>query len=65
MVKAVAVSVVVATRDPVTATPRAEPTWRLVEAIAAATPACARGIPVTAVFDTGAFTIPNPSPTSA
>ncbi len=47
---------------PTTATPSAEPTWRPVEAMPAATPACARGMPVTAVLVIGAFTSPKPIP---
>src|SRR5664279_730845 len=47
---------------PTTATPRDWPTCRLVEAMAAATPACARGMPETAVLVLGAFTRPNPAP---
>src|SRR3954470_20798731 len=50
------------TSDPMTATPSAEPTWRLVDAIAAATPACDRGMPDTAVLVIGALSIPNPTP---
>src|SRR5206468_4365397 len=50
------------TTDPTTATPRVTPIWRLVEATAAATPACARGMPATAVVVIGAFTMPNPMP---
>jgi hypothetical protein len=38
---------------PITATPRVKPTCRLVEAIAAATPACDGGIPETALFVMG------------
>ena len=44
------------------ATPSALPTWRLVEATAAATPACSRGMPDTAVLVIGALTKPNPMP---
>ena len=50
------------TADPTTATPSDWPTWRLVDAIAAATPAWARGIPDTAVLVIGAFTMPMPTP---
>ncbi len=50
------------TSDHTTATPRVCPIWREVEAIAAATPAWARGIPETAVVVMGAFTNPNPIP---
>ncbi len=35
---------------PATATPKAAPTCRLVDAIAAATPTCDKGIPATALF---------------
>jgi EmrB/QacA subfamily drug resistance transporter len=49
---------------PITATPRVEPSWRLVEATAAATPAWARGIPETAVLVIGALTKPKPTPNS-
>ena len=51
-----------ATIAPTTATPSVEPTWREVVAIAAATPACARGIPETAALVIGALTNPKPSP---
>jgi hypothetical protein len=47
---------------PTTATPSVWPNWREVVAIAAATPACARGIPETAVFVIGALTNPTPIP---
>jgi hypothetical protein len=50
---------------PAMATPRDAPTCRLVEATAAATPACERGIPETAVFVIGAFTMPSPTPKMA
>ena len=50
------------TAAPTTATPRDWPTWRLVEAMAAATPAWARGMPDTAVLVIGAFTMPVPIP---
>ena len=50
------------TADPITATPSVEPICRLVEANAAATPACSRGRPETAVFVMGAFTTPKPNP---
>jgi hypothetical protein len=48
--------------EPMTATPTDEPTWRLVEAMPDATPACDRGIPDTAEFVIGAFTKPIPMP---
>ena len=51
-----------ATIAPATATPSVGPTWREVVAIAAATPACARGIPDTAALVIGALTSPKPSP---
>src|SRR5579872_5642255 len=54
-----------ATTDPITATPSDWPTWRLVEATAAATPACARGIPETAVLVIGGLIVPKPRPNSA
>ena len=50
------------TSEPTTATPRVWPTWREVEAMAAATPAWARGMPETAVLVIGAFTKPKPMP---
>src|SRR6202020_53536 len=50
------------TSDPTTATPNVWPICRDVDAMAAATPACARGIPETAVLVIGAFTNPNPMP---
>jgi hypothetical protein len=43
------------TADPITATPREVPTWRLVEAIAAATPECDRGMPDTALLVIAGF----------
>src|ERR1700736_5132843 len=51
-----------ASTEPMTATPSDEPTWRLVEAIPDATPACDLGIPDTAEFVIGAFTKPIPMP---
>src|SRR5208283_256214 len=48
--------------DPITATPSDVPTWRLVEATPAATPACCRGIPDTAELVIGALTRPIPMP---
>src|SRR5689334_18488129 len=53
-----------ATAAPITATPSDPPTCRLVEAIAAATPAWLVGMPDTAVLVIGAFTIPKPMPNS-
>lgn len=53
------------TTEPMTATPSVWPTWRLVEATAAATPACARGMPVTAVLVIGGLSEPNPMPRMA
>src|ERR1041385_326315 len=53
------------TIEPITAMPRAAPTWRLVEAMAAATPAWERGMPETAVFVMGALTKPKPRPNRA
>jgi len=50
------------TADPITPTPREEPTWRLVEAIAAATPECDRGLPDTALLVIAWFTMPTPMP---
>lgn len=52
------------TAEPITATPTDWPTWRLVDATAAATPACACGMPDMAVFVIGALTTPNPRPNS-
>src|SRR5207247_940918 len=54
-----------ASTEPITATPRAAPTWRLVDATAAATPACSRGMPDTAVLVIGAFTRPKPAANTA
>ena len=51
--------------EPLTATPSDMPICRLVEAIAAATPACSRGMPEVAAFVIGAFTSPNPTPMRA
>jgi len=53
------------TTVPDTATPRAAPTCRLVDAIAAATPACDSGIPATALLVIAGFTMPSPTPNSA
>src|SRR5947209_19318928 len=50
------------TTAPMIATPNEMPTRRLVDAIAAATPACAAGMPVTAVFVIGGLTMPKPRP---
>src|ERR1700728_3105014 len=47
---------------PTRATPRVAPTCLEVEAMPAATPAWARGMPETAAFVMGAFTNPNPIP---
>jgi MFS family permease len=54
-----------ATTVPDTATPRAAPTCRLVDATAAATPACDRGIPATALLVIAGLTMPSPTPNSA
>ena len=51
--------------EPLTATPSEMPICRLVDAIAADTPACSRGIPEVAALVMGALTSPNPTPTSA
>src|SRR6202034_3882286 len=51
-----------ATIDPITATPRVAPTWRQVDAIEAATPDWAGGIPDTAVLEIGGLTNPKPIP---
>lgn len=53
------------TTVPAMATPKAAPTCRPVEAIAAATPACANGIPSTALLVIAELTIPNPIPNKA
>jgi hypothetical protein len=50
---------------PKTATPSVSPTWRLVVATAAATPACAAGIPDTAVLAIGGLTSAKPKPNTA
>jgi hypothetical protein len=50
---------------PNTATPSVMPTWRLVVATAAATPACAGGIPDTAVLAIGGLTSAKPKPNTA
>jgi len=57
--------VVPAMIEPLTATPSDIPICRLVEAIAAATPACSRGMPEVAALVMGAFTRPNPRPMNA
>jgi hypothetical protein len=49
----------------VTATPSDWPTWRLVEAIPDATPAWVTGMPDTAAYVIGAFTMPAPMPKTA
>ena len=64
-VKSVPCARLAATTVPDTATPRATPTCRLVDAIAAATPACDSGIPATALFVMAGFTMPSPTPNSA
>src|SRR5947209_10094244 len=51
-----------ATMAPMIATPSEIPTSRLVDAMAAATPACAAGMPDTAVLVIGGVTLPKPSP---
>jgi hypothetical protein len=48
---------------PATATPTARPIWRLALLMAAATPACSRGMPEIAVWLIGALTLPKPIPT--
>src|SRR6185437_12369575 len=53
-----------ASTEPVPATPRDEPTCRAVEAIPAAVPARARGMPATALLVTGALTQPIPAPST-
>ena len=65
MVKSVPRAWPAATTVPDTATPSAAPTCRLVDAIAAATPACDSGIPATALFVIAGFTIPSPTPNNA
>jgi len=50
------------TRAPTTATPSVWPICRDVEAMPAATPAWARGMPDTAALVMGAFTKPKPMP---
>src|SRR3954453_11077318 len=50
------------TIEPMIATPSEMPISRLVDAIAAATPAWSGGIPLPAVFVIGGLTIPKPSP---
>ena len=47
---------------PASATPSVRPTWRQVEATAAATPACEAGMPETAVLVIGGLTSPKPIP---
>ena len=51
-----------ATSEPPTATPIAWPTWRLVVAVAAATPDRSADMPDTAVVVIGALTVPAPMP---
>jgi len=50
------------TTVPEIATPKAEPTWRLVEATAAATPDCESGMPATALLEIAGLTMPRPIP---
>src|SRR5271165_358561 len=50
------------TTVPATATPSAAPTCRPVEAMAAATPACDKGMPATALLVIAGLTIPRPTP---
>src|SRR5262249_37692474 len=54
-----------ATAEPIAATPGDWPIWRLVDAIAAATPACVAGIPETAALVIGGLTHPKPRPNTA
>ena len=65
VVKSIPCTWLAATTVPDTATPRAAPTWQLVDAMAAATPACDSGIPATALFVMAGFTMPSPTPKSA
>ena len=65
VVKSVPRAWLMATTVPETATPMAAPTWRLVEAMAAATPACDSGMPATALSEIAGFTIPRPTPKRA
>src|SRR5262249_59890267 len=51
-----------ATAEPIAATPSDWPIWRLVDAIAAATPACGAGIPGTAGVGVGGVGHPKPTP---
>jgi hypothetical protein len=51
--------------EPAIATPSAWPTWRLVEAMLEATPACPGGMPATAAFVIWPLTMPIPTPKSA
>ena len=46
--------------SPITATPSTEPTWRVAEMTAEATPACAGGMPETPVLVIGGLTRPRP-----
>src|ERR1700748_1495647 len=55
----------VVTRSPMMATPRTEPTWRVEEMTADATPACAGGMPDPPVLWIGGFTRPRPAPITA
>src|SRR5215468_10674186 len=48
--------------EPITAIPNDDPAWRLVDAIAAATPAWDVGIPDTAVLVIGGLISPKPKP---
>jgi len=50
------------TTVPAVATPRAAPTWRLVEAMAAATPVCDRGMPAMAEFEMAGLIMPSAVP---
>jgi hypothetical protein len=52
------------TSEPITATPSDWPTWRLADAMPAATPACVTGMPDTAALVIGAFTKSKPKPNS-
>jgi hypothetical protein len=53
------------TMSPITATPSSEPTWRVTEMTAEATPACAGGMPETPVLVIGGLTRPSPAPSTA
>ena len=63
-VKSVPRARLMVTTVPAVATPMAAPTWRLVEAMAAATPVWVRGMPAMAELEMAGLIMPRPVPKS-